>query len=165
MFYLKARVLNGQLSSSNDWACDGIFLLTWRWFGSFTCWCSVIWHGRLPVNNEARGSHRLSVGETIRCARRFASAFVVTIPLLVGRLRQTWFSEEVEGVGPAVTLLPVPMTVLHFPSQLLKETVGAHFASVLPLIHHGPVWFSLWTSNSYHAVILTTARLRWKNAG
>lgn len=40
--------------------------------------------------------------------------------------------EEVEGVwlGAAVTPLPVPMTLLDFPSELLKEGVGRNRVSV-----------------------------------
>lgn len=74
--------------------------------------------------------------------------------------------EDVEGVwlGAAVTPFPVPMTVLDFPSKLLKEGVGWNCVSVLPAPLLG-LSDSLRTSNLYHAVILTTARLRWKNVG
>lgn len=69
--------------------------------------------------------------------------------------------EEVEGVwlGAAVTLFPVPMTVFDFPSELLKEGVGQKRVSVLPLPLLG-LSDCLRTSHLYHAVILTTARLR-----
>lgn len=61
--------------------------------------------------------------------------FAVLFPLVDISRSKAAVKEEVEGawLGHAVTLLPPPMTVLHFPPALSKRGCGADFVSLLPL--------------------------------
>lgn len=59
----------------------------------------------------------MPIGVCVHCSRHVSTDVHLTT---------TNFMEEVEGVGlgAAVTLFPVPVTALHFPSELLKEGVS-----------------------------------------
>lgn len=97
-----------------------------------------LWHREPPGINEVRLSKRdppSTSGERVGSC----ICVVVMFPLMDTKpqrveSRRKW---KVFGWGPAVTLLPVPMTELQFPPELLKETVGCLFDSFLPLSLRG----------------------------
>lgn len=128
----------------------------------------VMWPPNLHgVNKVASITRRWSEAEVLQVHMWACICFCRHVPLLDTTPRQTrhWRKWKVFGLGAAVTLLPVPMTELQFPRELSKETLPARCALIPPTVSVRTVWFLLWTSNSYHAVILTAAHLRWKNAG
>lgn len=162
LFCLKTRHVIGRYVSSNDSVCETFtFLLTQMKVIPEPARNRVPWHREPPGINEVKLSKRdpprLSGERAGSCI-----CVVVMFPLMDTKPQRSRVYEEVEGVwlGARRDAASCSHDWVTLSTRVVKRDCGLSLRLIPPTVSAWPVWFSLWISNSYHAVILPTGRLR-----